>query len=415
MKKYKYDYYWDDDYNYYWFGSGGNSFWKKYIPPVKNPTYDYDYTSYWLYDKYSWASTYTYVQPDYKKIRSELKVVQQKLNKQWYPIKIDYWVASVSRKHWWVIKTRAESTDEMENIRKFIDKLQWMWITSIGRDDEIMMRLIYSRADYETYWFDDQPPKYILDDRIVYEKYRSEIRQEAGDKEAENISAKSRWGISHWNIWSLNVDNANKVKEELLNKLKIKDVKTEKEESVRKWSRINRKYLLGISHKPLINKLDIRRKKKRVLNIVDSSWSMCELIGKGTRSVFDLASEFSYWIKLTNIFDFVWYYSEDQTIMRMDNEEAIIPSWWEWFNVIDIRLSDMGCNTEDQDYIFVYTDLQIGTNEMDKLEAMLSKKKHIIFNMWWKERDKFKEQYSNLKIVDITSTKDMIANIVNYV
>jgi len=35
------------------------------------------------YNKYSWASGYKYVQPDYKKIRKELKDKQHELNGQW--------------------------------------------------------------------------------------------------------------------------------------------------------------------------------------------------------------------------------------------------------------------------------------------------------------------------------------------
>lgn len=355
------------------------------------------YTDY--YNKYQWASTYSYVKPDYKIIREKLLEKQKKMNKLWFPIKIAYWRQSTSRRNWGLIKISVESVDEVDKIRKVIDQLTTLWIKTI---DGIISSIIRDLIDS---W--GAIPSSYDDFMKLYEEYK------AKHKEKDEWDAKWGWKSRWWN-WAerkdpVNMSSVSVIKNSLLWKIKVKDTFTIKNASYTRWNRINRWYISKQSSKPLINVCNKNATKKNVLAIVDWSGSMS--------SVIDMCSEFMYWLYDTWIFNLKWYFSTEDTIVWNDMVSPYNTYrnwWWEWFDTLAMKLEDMEWNN-DYDYIFIFTDCKIANDQLQEIYNMVEWKKHILFNFSWKDKwDNVKWMF-DFNIKNISNINDMISALVNYV
>jgi len=382
--------------------------------------YDYYYSWYsywwrswgWWQDIKSWASQYTYVRPNYQKIKDELLQKQKKLNAMWYAIKIWYGEASVSRKPHWFTRVSAKDWTQFDEIRKFLDKTKSLWVKELWSVDTFILQSMLSKK--AAWWWKDtwaaSNDWSILDSIEKYNDVRQSFVHPNSSKEDK---LKKDWGTSWW--WSssfelaqLDISRVNKIADQLKNKLKIKEITYTKEDSLRKWNRISRKYTMWMSHKPLNIKITHVNKKKKCLCILDCSGSMSSVDHSG-------ASHFMEAIWNTSIFDADIYYSNEMCIHKSNWTDRLRLWWWEWFAILDQRLSVINIDTKSYDYIFVFTDMEIWLSEMSNLWDILKCKKHILFNfseIYWEE---WKPQFPDMKIQYVSKVQDMIDNLVNYV
>ena len=258
---------------WYWYGSDRFS---------KPSTYQYqkvDYSS-----KYSFASTFEYKRPDYKKIREKLKEKQLQLNRQWYSIKIEYWGnISFSRTAYWFAKVYCPSVSIFDSIRKFLDKNTHIWIIKLWAKDEKIYKSIslcnYIDVDPTIIptWKDKHLFQYADLSRPDYNLYRDSVTRDSQDDSSDGNKNKD---FGYWWNWrdqgkyEIEKDIVTKMSDIIKNKLKIKSNIRIKNVSLNKWKRINRNFILNYSYKPLEYISTFLRKKKKVLMIIDWSWSM---------------------------------------------------------------------------------------------------------------------------------------------
>ena len=365
----------------------------------------------WWSDVKTWASQWTYVRPDYQKIKDELLQKQKKLNAMGYAIKIWYGTASVSRKSHWFTRVTAKDTTEFDTIRKFLDKTKALWIMELTWvDTYIMQSMLWQWKSWNDWVFNSSDWK-ILDSVTTYNSIKNAYKPSEWAK-TKKLQDEwwTDWGWSAWfHTFPLDTKEIDKIADQIKNKLRIKQVTYIKEDSIRKWNRINRKYTIWLSHKPLIVKVANTYKKKRCLCIIDCSGSMSSFNHKWACHFME--SLWVIWIFNTDI-----YYSNDFCLYKSNGAEWLSCNWgWEWFDIVDQRLSILNVDSNQYDYIFVFTDMNIWTAEMTNLQDILKGKKHILFNFNSSKWEHRRSIFWDLKIQDVTKVQDMIDNLINYV
>ena len=369
---------------------------------------------------YSWASSYTYVQPDYKKIREEIKQEQIKYNNMWVWLKVGYWTkVMIERKYLWLTKSEVTKAKDVKTIVSFAEQTENLGIVDLGIVDWFIMQMLYfgnpeqytTDAKWNEIW-----PKEAMLSKDNYELYRAYLNKkldaEIKKQQQENWKRGQHWG---W-VWAkktipLKKERIDKLKEEMLMRLTSPRDIFQREASLRKGKRINRNFVYGLSYKPLMQEQTEKVKKKKVLNIVDGSGSMWI----NQKDPIFVGWEFMYALSETGLFDCENFFSQTQTLSRWDDFQLYCYSWWEWFADMPARLVDMWVNVNDFDYVFVFTDCCIDTRCKNALNEMLSKKKHILFCCEERNWDYMREDYPALKIVDVKTTADMVNNLVSYV
>lgn len=392
-------------------------------------SYDYDYSyskgGYWYGNSWrwdggdikSWASKFTYKKPDYQKIKEELMKEQKKMNLEWYAIKIGYGTASITRKAHGFVRCSVSDTKELKFVKTFLDKTKSMWFVTLGEvDTKILQSMLDENGEDGENVRESEDWRYgswdedILDDADAYQAvvdaYKPNNNSKSLDEEKRGTN---RWWNSAFWLEPLDTKRINDIAEQIKNKIKLKDSRKIKEENIRRWNRINRKFVSWISYKPLINQYEEKRTKKKALCILDSSWSMGWKYHQEWR-------DFMEWIKKTEIFQSSVYYSSDEAMYKSDWIEYLRVGGGEWFCQLLSRLDVMNDDFDNYDYVFFFTDLQIGTAEMDEVNTICKGKKHILFNFSSKAyEERYSEQFPDLKIVTANKVQEMIETLINYV
>lgn len=307
--------------------------------------------------------------------------------------------------------------DAVDKAKKFVDKLEWLGIGDIDEvGSKICEELIRwsdaSISSINTDWYNSAREEMIK---------KMEQQDKKRDKKQKKAAQQWRWGRGGEKISKVDEMKAKIITEELLSKIKVKESIFSKEDSVRKWTRISRKYINKQSYKPLVRNIVEKRNRKKILAIIDWSWSMMEgPWGTSTLSNSYLlqASNFMYWLRDTMIYNMDGIFSQWQTAVKIDEqgEEYNIyhNDWSEWFEAIEHRTSDLLWSIS-HDYIFVFTDCNIGSDQLSALENLINKWKHIIFNFWWQVLwDNVRGMYS-LNVKDVKTTRDMVQTLINYI
>jgi len=370
------------------------------------------------YNKYSWASGYKYVQPDYKKIRKELKDKQHELNGQWIAVKISHYRKSeVERKWYWLLKIKTSKASRVDSVMKFVNNVSWIGISQLDEYDTAIMQMVINEMTKHTI-NDIEPNRDLTKDATKYQEYKDALKN-------MRDSVKKRLWIKKWeNVWrwwyepsekyKLSNSDIEKRKSQMLLKLKPPQSVNLKTENLRKWKRINRKFINNLSYKPLLNPETITPKKKKVLLIVDGSGSI-------HWNAFEKAWTLSHAIMRTWLFESEWYYTCCDTIFRMKGEsnEALTTSGAEWFYYLNERLEDMWCKYNSFDYLFVFTDCAIPYDDMEKLNDLAWWKKSVIFAM---NPDNYPENINearwvikNAKIVEVGKSSDVVDELEKFI
>ncbi len=380
-------------------------------------TYQYqkvDYSS-----KYSFASNFEYVRPDHKKIREKLKQKQLQLNKQWYSIKIEYWShVDFSRTQYWFAKVYCPSLSVFDQIRKFLDKNTKIWIIKLtskdvniynsittGNSISVDENIIPSKRNVHWFtWFDF--------DRHDYNLYRYSVIDIEWDKESKSKDFHYWWTSSYLKKITINKNEIQKMSEIIKNKLRIKsDIKI-KNVSLSKWKRINRNFILNYSYKPLEYISTFLRKKKKVLMVIDWSWSMN---GWASDWYFHKAALSSFALRDTWLFEASVFFTTEDTLSYANGYDAYYISQWEWFEYLKSRLSKASIDYSMFDYIFIFTDLNVSSSSQEEIAAICWSKKHIVFSFDEKHMEKYQNMYSSMKIKYVKSVQNIIDSVINFV
>lgn len=377
------------------------------------------------FDKYSFASSYTYVQPDYIKMKKSLEAEQIRLNALGYPIKISYWDINISCKTpWWLIRVTCNTMKQIGEIRRAIDSLSLLWIHTIDWKDSILFE--------EAYWYRNKTIRYnssyfntnAYSDIDLYNWFRN-------SKDRDEIEEKQK-GMKTWGFLYNRQDNieywlkieksyCDKIAEQILNKVRLRKPNVIKQENLRKWKRINRKFIWGVSYKPLLSKEipNTSINKKKVLCVVDCSWSM----SAKTSDIFNNTSfcqkeaiSFARWLHDTGIFkcDTILVCT-DYIKMMWDSYEQPINDWSEWFARLESIMESNDISHKNYDYFFLFTDCNIDWSSVDAVDSIAKWKKHIIFDFYGKEQGVLLSVNQSFNIKHIKQTNDMIEELVRYV
>lgn len=371
-------------------------------------SYSYGGSSNWWWggSVTEWASKWTYVKPDYQKIKDALLVEQKKMNAKGIPIKISYGVPSVMRKKHGVSRVVLDEVKHIRKLNVFLEKTRAMWIVELGSSDSrVFLSLLERWSGWEVDGVSSRDWS-IMDNKETYLKIRWAVK----DKEwKENPNATTWWWSSAFQLIPIDLQACMQIWQSIKNKIKIPDMIRLKEQSTRKWQRINRNFVNQTSYKPLQNQYDYKVKPKTALAVLDSSGSMCGDIHIN-------AQNFMEWLKMSGIFTTNCYYSSNYCIYKSDQKNALRASWSEGFEHLLQRLEIAWEDYSGYDYIFVFTDLNIGINELNELNTMLKGKKHILFNFNRSgDVNSYKESYPDLKIIQSFEVNAMIQTLINYV
>lgn len=392
---------------------------------------------YWLstYKKdYSWAYGMNYIQPDHKRIRDELAEKQMEYNKKWYPLKIEYignkQLRELTDTGMSVIRIWACDSDDVDKIMGFREKTESFWMTAIDEWDELIMNMACRFPDWrypDWYYIEDESGDSIkdpvswdyMDDRWAmrnwynYDVFKKRLQEKQKEEKPEEKLSKL---ISRWGIWPdfecmTNKENIKKIAHDLLNRLSPPKSPILKEPNLRAGKRINRKFINGLSYKPLMKAETMKLQKKRVLNIVDWSWSM------GWYTSWEhlyKATNFMYAIEQTWFFNCDSFFSESNTLSKAVGL-CHGHSWGEWFDELLNRLMDMGYNPNNYDYIFIFTDCNIWQQQENVLNEILSNKKHILFSFDSYYMEDMMIRHKSLKYKYVNNPNAMIEELVNYI
>lgn len=372
-------------------------------------SYSYGGSSNWRWggSVTEWASKWTYVKPDSQKIKDALMVEQKKMNAKGVPIKISYGQASVMRKKYGVSRVTLDNTNLVKKMQVFLARTRDIWVLELwAKDSRVFQSLIGKHNTWEVDWCRSDNWD-ILDNMENYLKVRDWFTEPKWDK--PNPNATTWWWSGRGLVLeALDLVKCNSIGQSIKNKIRMPDMIRIKEQSTRRWQRINRSFVNQTSYKPLQNQYDYKIKPKKALAILDTSWSMSR--------VHATASEFMEWLKVSWVFQTSAYYSEDSCIYKSDGMNRLHVWGWEWFNLLLNRLEIAWENYSEYDYIFVFTDLNIGNNEINELCTMLKGKKHILFNLNTSgDINSYRESYPDLKIIQAFHLNDMIQTLINYV
>lgn len=165
-------------------------------------------------------------------------------------------------------------------------------------------------------------------------------------------------------------------------KFKPRDI-VSKEACLNKGKRINRNFLTGMSYKPLQAKTVEEHKRKKLLIVCDSSWSMSD------DTIAWVAGSFLKALVDTNIFQidhiikhscvFVQDYLDDYRKLDPRNGKAFYNARWggEWFESLDDNIDVR--YVKEADYVIVITDLCYDESAEAGLHRMLQRsKKHLV-------------------------------------
>ena len=365
------------------------------------------------YDKYSWATSFTYVMPNYQKIRKQIKEKQEYYNTQWVPLKASYAEEiSMEKKSYWLIDAKVPSAQDLVDIVDFVNKTESIWIDELIDIDSLIMEMYFGKRT----WINTPScitKATLFSSQSNYIKYRWELLKEIKDileeKRQEKLLHQNwRGGIGSEMKRKADMVRVNRLSKELLNRLIPPQSLVEKEPDLRKWKRINRNYVYWLSYKPLKRENIISPIKKKVLNIVDWSWSM---IGNSL----EMAWDFMYAIEDTWLFDCTSFFSQQDTALLSKDYTIYYNNWWEWFKDIEDRIVDMWFRINDFDYIFIYTDCDIGRDQLNALKKIVQSKKHMLFCFNRRYGDDVRNNHPSLKVVNISNTQDMTNHLISYV
>lgn len=370
------------------------------------------------YNKYSWASGYKYVQPDYKKIRKELKEKQHELNKQWIAVKISHNKQSeVERKWYWLLKIKTRQANRVDKIMRFVNNVSWIGISQLDEYDTFIMQMIIGETS--KYTINNIEPNWDLTkDATKYQEYKDALKNLSEERKKDLWLIKSKnvgwWGSEPSETFQLDDNKIENRKSQMLMKLKPPQSVNVKSENLRKWKRINRKFINNLSYKPLLNKEIFTPDKKKVLLVVDGSGSMYY-------KAFVQAWQLAHAMMRTWLFNTEWYYTCCDTIFKMkwDWNEALTTSGSEWFWYLNERLDDMWCKYNLFDYLFIFTDCAIPEDDMNKINELASGKKSVIFAMnpdsYPPNIEEARGVIKNAKIVEVRKSSDVVDELEKFI
>lgn len=247
----------------------------------------------------------------------------------------------------------------------------------------------------------DRMMKY-LDSQFISESDYKEMEKLIPPKKLEEIEARSwRSAMSFVSKWTVN---------RLDNKIHISAPpdKWRKEPSILRWKRINRWYINHTDYRPLIHKNIDKKSKMSILILIDWSGSMwCRNSNKNT--YYEEAVNFATDLYSTNMFDVRVIYSESSSAYFITHHidelstsiSAVMPRewWWEGFEYLTDRLWSIERN---EDYVLVFTDMEVPTDAEDNLKMFIWWKKHMVLS-FGEQR-----QFENLNVRYVQEHKDMM-------
>lgn len=237
-------------------------------------------------------------------------------------------------------------------------------------------------------WISKSDAIRLINDYYNWKITHSEVRKNFKKPEPwESKRFAESWGWYSW-FWivgsriPLNKDQYNKNIKLIKSKIVFHDI-IRKEENLRTWKRINRKFINWLSYKPLTTKEVDKVNKKKLLIIQDCSGSMDSWRGSNDPSY--LWASFSAACANSWVFDMehiIFHSSSGWKNVAKDFKKWELYNlyWWaEWFEALDDNLSPEYLNWVD--YIVVVTDLCIWSDAEQWLYDYLTRgKKHMILS-----------------------------------
>lgn len=210
-------------------------------------------------------------------------------------------------------------------------------------------------------------------------------------KEKESNSKEISHNVFNWfwrfvpltKCWYRDTNNLyGRAVQAMRSKFKPRDI-VSKEASLNKGKRINRSFLTWMSYKPLQAKVVEEYKRKKLLIICDSSWSMSSsniawVAGAFIKALVDVnIFQIDHIIKHSSSFvhDYLYDYKKlDSTLWHVYYNSD---GGWEWFESLDDNIDVR--YVKDADYVIVITDLNYSEPAEEWLHRMLQRsKKHMV-------------------------------------
>lgn len=154
---------------------------------------------------------------------------------------------------------------------------------------------------------------------------------------------------------------------------------------ISKWKRINKWFVQKTDYRALQYKEKILVQKKKLLVLVDASWSM------SSESAYDIWVSFVANLFALKIFDIEVYYTTDSHLLNITPAMEKWVNWSsngnfirnesgsEWFDLLTARTASL---SRKEDYVLVITDMRVPTNAEENLKAFIWAKKHLILSFW---------------------------------
>lgn len=359
---------------------------KKYLPNIKIMSKKRN--NFWNIWKWNWNTT---LFDSYEKLNKRRKEIKKELNyivnsswvigKTWISsetiVKRKWWIYSIFTQNiedykysFWGIRDRINifkkivSSDYVKKNDSFIENI-------VNNRFDIFSRCFDSGADFKK-WVNKVKSDFKSKSIITDDDIKGYIKDLWFSEDGNNPLWKFCREISRWKYaeTTIPIENLN---------FSVEKDNVFKVANLTKWKRINNSFVQWIDYKPLKYKEKPDNKnKKKLLFIIDISWSMCWKPYKNalwfTKStidtwIFDVTVYTTNCLKVDNItdnFNFNW-----------NTWLFECPNSWDWFEYLNDRMLD---EKTDKDYIVVLTDMRVWEFAEREIKEYLSSKKHLILS-----------------------------------